>query len=59
MHPHLYSTRLGTVGILEVDSSGIRADIIRLGETEGLRNPGVAYRFDGNEVHCLGDGTAT
>jgi putative phosphoesterase len=57
VHPHLYSTRLGTVGILEVDSSGIRAEIIRLGETEGLRNPGVAYRFDGTEVRCLGDGT--
>ncbi len=58
VHPHLYSTRLGTVGILEVDSTGIRAEIIRLGESEGLRNPGVAYRFDGNEVHCLGDGDA-
>ena len=50
VHPHLYSTRLGTVGIVEVDSAGIRADIIRLGETEGLRNPGVAYTFDGDQV---------
>ncbi len=57
VHPHLYSTRLGTVGILEVDSSGIRADIMRLGQTDGLRNPGVAYRFDGNQVRCLGDAT--
>lgn len=54
VHPHLYSTRLGTVGIVEVDSSGIRAEIIRLGETDGLPNPGVAYIFDGNHVHCLG-----
>ena len=58
VHPHLYSTRLGTVGIVEVDSAGIRADIIRLGETEGLRNPGVAYTFDGDQVRCLGDGTS-
>ena len=49
-HPHLYSTRLGTVGILEVDSSGIRAEIIRLGETEGLHNPASEFRFDGNLV---------
>jgi putative phosphoesterase len=53
IHPHLWSTRLGTVGILEVDSSGIRAEIIRLGELEGLRNPGVAHRFDGTTVHRI------
>jgi putative phosphoesterase len=53
VHPHLWSTRLGTVGILEVDGSGIRAEIVRLGETEGLRNPGVAHRFDGNSVQQL------
>lgn len=51
VHPHLYSTRLGTVGILEVDSSGIRAEIVRLGESEGLRNPGIEHRFDGATVH--------
>lgn len=50
VHPHLWSTRLGTVGIVEVDSSGVRAEIVRLGETEGRRNPGVAYRFDGEQV---------
>jgi uncharacterized protein len=54
-HPHLYSTRLGTVAVVEVDSSGIRADILRLGESEGLRNPGVAHRFDGDRVHRLAD----
>ena len=56
IHPHLYSTRLGTVGIIEVDASGIRAEIIRLGESEGLRNPGIAHNFDGNRVHRLTDG---
>lgn len=51
VHPHLWSTRLGTVGLLEVDASGIRAAIVRLGETEGLRNPGVEHWFDGDRVH--------
>jgi putative phosphoesterase len=50
VHPHLWSTRLGTVGIVEVDSSGVRAEIVRLGETEGRRNPGIPYRFDGQQV---------
>jgi putative phosphoesterase len=53
VHPHLWSTRLGTVGLLEVDGSGIRAEIVRLGESEGLRNPGVAHRFDGESVQRL------
>lgn len=52
-HPHLYSTRLGTVGVVEVDASGIRAEIIRLGESDGLRNPGVAQRFDGEHVIAI------
>lgn len=56
VHPHLYSTRLGTVGILEVDASGIRAEIVCLGESEGLRNPGVAQRFDGNRIEVLSAG---
>ena len=53
-HPHLWSTRLGTVAILEVDSGGIRAEIIRLGESEGLRNPGIAQVFDGKAVRVVG-----
>ena len=52
-HPHLWSTRLGTVGILEVDATGIRAEIIRLGESDGLRNPAHGYRFDGTAVHRI------
>ena len=52
-HPHQYSLRLGTVAVIEVDASGIRADIIRLGESEGLRNPGTAHHFDGNMVHRI------
>ncbi|MBI3744572.1 MAG: YfcE family phosphodiesterase [Chloroflexi bacterium] len=44
-HPHLWSTRLGTVGILDLDSSKLDARIVRLGHTPGLRNPGVEYSF--------------
>ena len=39
-HPHLYSTRLGTVGLLDVAADGIDARVVKLGETPGLRNPG-------------------
>jgi uncharacterized protein len=53
VHPHLYSTRLGTVAIVEIGPVGLRAEIIRLGETEGLRNPGVAQVFDGTQVRRL------
>lgn len=44
-HPHQWSTRLGTVGLLELSPGHIRADIVRLGETPGLRNPGEALSF--------------
>jgi putative phosphoesterase len=54
VHPHLWSTRLGTVALLEIDRGAIRARIVRLGEHEGLRNPGVEYEFDGTEVRNLG-----
>jgi len=50
VHPHLWSTRLGTVAILEVGGGTLRTRVERLGETEGLRNPGVAFDFDGNRV---------
>jgi hypothetical protein len=45
-HPHQYSTRLGTVGILELAPGNLTAHILRLGETPGWRNPGVALTFD-------------
>ena len=47
VHPHLWSTRLGTVAILEISPGVLRARIARLGETDGLRNPGIEYEFDG------------
>jgi len=37
--PHNYSTRLGGVALLEVTAERVRAELIRLGETPGLRNP--------------------
>ena len=44
--PHLWSTRLGTVGIIEISEGGrIEAYIKRLGETEGKKNPGVEYSY--------------
>ncbi len=44
-HPHQWSTRLGTVGLLELSPGCIQADIVRLGETLGMRNPGEALSF--------------
>jgi putative phosphoesterase len=55
-YPHLTSTRLGTVGILELDSGSLDARIVRLGETEGRRNPGVEYVFSlATGIQSLGD----
>jgi putative phosphoesterase len=44
-HPHVWSTRLGTVGLLEVSPDIVRVDILRLGETPELRNPGVELHY--------------
>ncbi len=44
-HPHLYSTRLGTVGLLDLAPGRLDARIVKLGETPGLRNPGVELSF--------------
>ena len=53
VHPHLWSTRLGTVAVLEIGGGDLRARIVRLGEHEGLRNPGLEYEFDGDVVRVL------
>lgn len=57
VHPHLWSTRLGTVAILELAPGSMRAEIVRLGESEGLRNPGIEYTFDGVAVHRVESAT--
>jgi len=43
--PHHRSTRLGTVGLLEIDGGNVEARIVRLGHTEGRPNPGIEYSF--------------
>ncbi len=43
--PHHLSTRLGTVGLLEITRSRVHAEIITLGPTEGVRNPGHAQHI--------------
>jgi len=43
--PHHWSYRLGTVALLEIDDGEVSARIMRLGETEGHRNPGVEYSY--------------
>jgi hypothetical protein len=50
VHPHLWSTRLGTVAVIDVAPGSLRARIVRLGEQEGLRNPGLEHAFDGTVV---------
>jgi putative phosphoesterase len=37
--PHHLSTRLGTIGILEISRDRIHAEIVVLGHSEGARNP--------------------
>jgi putative phosphoesterase len=43
--PHQMSTRLGTAGLLEIGGAEVRARVVRLGHTEGKRNPGVEYSY--------------
>ena len=38
------------MALLELAPGTLRARIVRLGEHEGLRNPGVPFRFDGETV---------
>ncbi len=44
--PHLYSDRLGSVGILELEPDFLRARILNLGESDGLRNPSKNLSFE-------------
>jgi putative phosphoesterase len=53
VHPHLWSTRPGTVAILQLEPRSLRAHVVRLGEQDGLRNPGVGYCFDGGAVRQI------
>ena len=37
--PHHKSTRLGTLGLLEIEGPNLRASVFKVGQTEGLPNP--------------------
>jgi putative phosphoesterase len=43
--PHQMSTRLGTVGLLELGGNVVSARVVRLGQSEGRRNPGIEYSY--------------
>jgi uncharacterized protein len=45
-HPHLWSTRLGTIGILDLAPGKITAQVLRPGDQPGLQNPGTELFFD-------------
>jgi putative phosphoesterase len=52
--PHHLSTRLGTVGILDISRKRIRAEIVVLGHTEGAPNPCRPLKLEvefGDEGH--------
>ncbi len=55
VHPHLWSTRLGTVALIEVGPGHLRARTVHLGHThaEDLRNPGIEIHFDGTIVSTV------
>jgi len=43
---HHWSTRLGTVGLIDIGPDRrVEARIVRIGETEGKKNPGVEFSF--------------
>lgn len=44
--PHLYSDRLGSVGLLDLEPDFLRVQILNLGERDGLRNPAQALSFE-------------
>ncbi|MGE3075083.1 MAG: metallophosphoesterase family protein [Dehalococcoidia bacterium] len=44
--PHHLSTRLGTVGVLEVTRTRVHAEIVVLGHSEGLPNPCTAMQIE-------------
>lgn len=51
--PHHKETRLGTVGLLEVTRSRIRAEVIVLGHTEGAPNPGTPRHMELHEKRLI------
>ncbi len=59
--PHHKETRLGTVGLLELERGWLRAEILLLGHSPGTRNPGTQQHLelaDGRLVAASRDGVA-
>jgi uncharacterized protein len=52
--PHLMSTRMGTVAVLDLEPGKLRAKVVRIGETPGRPNPGIEFTFDGERVTRVG-----
>lgn len=46
IHPHLWSTRLGSIGILEIEREKVVARVTKLGESPQFRNPAMNLHFD-------------
>jgi hypothetical protein len=46
-------TRLGTVGLLELDRDRLRAEIVLLGHSPGAPNPGTAYHLEIKESRLI------
>ena len=44
--PHNKETRLGTVGLLEIERGRLHAEIVTLGETDGRANPGSPQHLE-------------
>jgi len=53
--PHHKAFRLGTCALIEVEQAALHAEVLVLGETEGMPNPGTPSRLklrrDGNGTH--------
>jgi hypothetical protein len=55
--PHHKETRLGTVGLLELSRDRLRAEIVRLGESDGRPNPGTSQHLVIEDRHLVATGT--
>lgn len=51
---HHKETRLGTVALLDVEPGRVHAEIVPLGHTEGMPNPGIARHLEIVEQRLVG-----
>jgi putative phosphoesterase len=52
--PHLKSTRLGSMGLLELSAGRVHSEIVVLGETPGAPNPVTSVRLEFDRTGILG-----